>query len=266
MQIKQKLHGLKAMTKFDNWLQVVINRLIFTKTGCIVYRIDELEIIVDQLGGDANGVRECLTSKMYSDLIEVIVKDGGEIRNLIDIGANGGGFTLLSCLMGLPLKQIICVEMNSHVFGRLSFNLFQNLKGISLTLINGAIAEKSGDLEVSLSRGSTGDSILSCGGEETVQIKKLSFNDIIKLISDTTVDLCKIDVEGAEYEVIMGEECSSITRLRYLIMEIHEVADYTPETLILRLHNLGFIDISPINRTEQAVYLFRNNRFPISNI
>jgi len=120
MHIKSKLRGLKEITKYDNWLQVAINRIFFPKTGCIIYRLDNLEIIVDHLGGDANGVRECLTSTMYSDLIETVVKDGGIIRNLIDIGANGGGFTLLSYLMGLPLKQVICVEMNPRVFGRLS--------------------------------------------------------------------------------------------------------------------------------------------------
>ena len=120
-------------------------------------------------------------------------------------------------------------------------------------------------MEVALGRGSTGDSLLTLGGIG-VKIPLLSFDDISNPISDTTIDLCKIDVEGAEYEVIMGENCNTISRLRYLIMEIHEVSGYTPESLIMRLNNLGFDDISPINRSERAVYLFRNSRFPNSRI
>ena len=150
MAFMSKLAGLRAIHKFDNWVQVAVNRILFTTTGCIVYRQGDVEVIVDHLGGDANGVRECLTSDMYRGLIELVVERGGNVRRVLDIGANGGGFTLLAYLMATPLSNVVCVEMNPQVFGRLAFNLYQNLHGISIRLIHGAVAATSGSIEVSL--------------------------------------------------------------------------------------------------------------------
>lgn len=267
MTLKTKLAGVRAIRQFDNWIQIIVNRLMFPGTGCIVYRKGDVEMIVDHLGGDANGVRECLTSPMYRDLIEILVKRSAKkIRNVLDIGANGGGFALLNHLMGVPLKQLVCVEMNPRVFGRLSFNLYQNLRGVSLTLIQGAIAAKPGSVEVSLGRGSTGESLVSetSNPGKAEQIKLLSLDDIVtqSFANDAFIDLCKIDVEGAEYEVFLKAECKSACRIYYLIIEIHTVVDFSRDDLIARLNSLGFDDISPKPKSEEAVFLFQNRTLP----
>lgn len=268
MSFKTKLAGLRAIRKFDNWVQVAVNRTFFPDTGCIVYRQGDIEVIVDHLGGDANGVRECLTSNMYKGLIASISEKDGRVQNILDIGANGGGFTLLAYLMGVPLRNVVCVEMNPRVFGRLAFNLYQNLHGASINLIHGAIAASSGSIEVSFGRGSTGDTLngasLVPGNVDRIEL--LSLDDIVnRAFSDNTIiDLCKIDVEGAEYEVFLGTECTLVRRFRYLIMEIHELVGQSREGLIMRLHDLGFDDISPEARPEKAVFLFQNRTLRVS--
>ncbi|MBC8503337.1 MAG: hypothetical protein H8D34_00635 [Chloroflexi bacterium] len=123
-----------------------------------MYRLGDTEVVIDHLGGDANGVRACLTSSMYRSLLSAI-SDSDKIKTLLDIGANAGGFSLLVYLMGIPLHRVVCVEMNPRVFGRLAFNLYQNLNGVSLCLLNSAIAAKSGTAQVSFGRGSTGESL-----------------------------------------------------------------------------------------------------------
>ena len=268
MSFKTKLAGLRAIRKFDNWVQVAVNRTFFPDTGCIVYRQGDIEVIVDHLGGDANGVRECLTSSMYRGLVASIIEKDRNVRSILDIGANGGGFSLLTYLMKIPLSRVVCVEMNPRVFGRLAFNLYQNLHGVSIILIRGAIAASAGSIDVSLGRGSTGDSLngahLAPGNGDRIEL--LSLDDIVnRAFSDNSIiDLCKIDVEGAEYEVFLGTECTLVRRFRYLIMEIHELPGQSREGLIMRLHELGFDDISPKARSEKTVFLFQNRTLRVS--
>ncbi|MBC8503338.1 MAG: FkbM family methyltransferase [Chloroflexi bacterium] len=93
----------------------------------------------------------------------------------------------------------------------------------------------------------------------------LSFDDIVnRAFADSPIiDLCKVDVEGSEHEVFLGTECSTVNRIRYLIIEIHPLPTYSPEMLIKRLQELGFEDISPKVRPEQAVFLFKNRALSI---
>ncbi len=57
---------------------------------------------------------------------------------------------------------------------------------------------------------------------------------------DETVDLCKMDIEGAEYEVLASPAHQKLRNCRYLIVELHPTA---PETLLgfeQELNELGF--------------------------
>jgi len=267
MRLRSKLEGFRQTRQFDNWAQVAANRIAFPNTGCIVYRLGDAEMIVDHLGGDENGLRACIASNMYRGLLDAI-HDRASIRTLLDIGANGGGFSLLAYLMEIPLQRVACVEMNPKVFGRLAFNLHQNLDGVSLCLINGAIAPKRGTIELSLGRGSTGQSLLSSTLAQTSKrsaIELLTFDDVVdRAFPDAgPIDLCKVDVEGSEYQVFFGTECKASNRVRYLIIEIHDSRDYSREALLERLKALGFNDISPQGGAEQGVFLLRN-RTPVA--
>ena len=51
----------------------------------------------------------------------------------------------------------------------------------------------------------------------------VTFDDLAdKYFPDETIDICKIDVEGAEFEVFLQPDHKSLVRCRYIIMEIHE--------------------------------------------
>lgn len=268
MRLRRKLAGFHQIRQFDNWVQVAANRIAFPNTGCIVYRLGDTEMIVDHLGGDENGLRACIASSMYRELLDAI-PDRASIGTLLDIGANAGGFPLLAYLMEIPLQRVACVEMNPKVFGRLAFNLHQNLDGVSLCLINGAIAAKRGTVELGLGRGSTGQSLLDSTLAEAgrrAAIDLLTFDDIVDRAfpGAGTVDLCKVDVEGSEYEVFFGTECKASNRVRYLIIEIHDSRDHSRNALLERLRVLGFSDMSPRARAEPSVFLLRN-RTPVVN-
>lgn len=118
-----KLATLTPTYKFENWVQVTVKQTIFSVTGCAVYWYGALGVVVDHLDGGANSVRECLPSDMYRSLSDLAIDRGVLLGSILAIGANGGGFTLLPHFIGVPICNIVCVEMNSKVFGRPAFNL-----------------------------------------------------------------------------------------------------------------------------------------------
>ena len=193
------------MLYFDNRWQLICNRALFRSTQDI-YRLGPLQVLVDYNAGDANSVRECLSSPMYRDLVRQLNFE--RPINLLDIGAHAGGFTLLCQHLGIGLKKVVSVELNPKTISRLVFNLSRNLQCLC-SFENVAIASREGTLELQLGNGSTGDSIYAAQFDttstnvESVRVRSVTFDSLYnKHFGDDLVDLCKMDIEGAEHEVL----------------------------------------------------------------
>lgn len=94
---------------------------------------------------------------------------------------------------------------------RLAFNLAYNL-GTAATAINAAVAGREGSIQIPKTRGGTGESIYASVGNantETVTIPLVTFDGIVasRFAADEKLDVVKIDIEGAEYEVLFSETC-----------------------------------------------------------
>lgn len=270
MDLSRKWHnskaGLRAILSFDNRWEVVATRLLFRDTGMITYRKNGMEFVIDHHGGDEAGTRACLTSPMYRILIPLMALNSP--LTLIDIGANGGGFPILLSDMGFALRKIVAVEMNPRVFARMQLNLVQNFDA-ELKLFNCAVSGESGMIYADLGRGSTGESISgslghsSHGTRRHAAIEAITFDELIgrSLAENEVVDLCKIDIEGSEYEMFASGNCSSLERCRNLIIEIHAVAGKKPEQVVSAIRDLGFAEIPRPEGGELDVYCFRNLKF-----
>ncbi|WP_296579169.1 FkbM family methyltransferase [Xanthobacter sp.] len=267
MDLSRKLHnskaGLRAIMHFDNRWEVVATRLLFRGTGMITYRKNGMEFVIDHHGGDETGTRACLTSPMYRLLIPLMALKGP--LTLVDIGSNGGGFPILLSDMGFALRKIVAVEMNPRVFARMQLNLVQNFDA-ELKLFNCAISGQAGTINADFGRGSTGESISGSLGHSShgvrrhAAIEAITFDDLIgrSLSENEVVDLCKIDIEGSEYEIFASGNCSSLRRCRNLVIEIHAVAGKTPEQVVSAICDLGFAEIPRPEGGELDVYCFRN--------
>ncbi|MFG1212609.1 FkbM family methyltransferase [Xanthobacter flavus] len=267
MDLSRKWHnsmaGLHAILSFDNRWEVVATRVLFRGTGMITYRKNGMEFVVDHHGGDENGTRLCLTSPMYRLLIPQLGLKSP--LTLIDLGANGGGFPLLLADMGFKFKKIVAVEMNPRVFARMQLNLVQNFDA-KLELFNRAVSGAAGTIRAELGRGSTGESLAGAAGHSThgtlrpTSVGAMTFDDLIaqSLDADEVADLCKMDIEGSEYDIFATGHCSALKRCRNLIIEIHEVAGKQPEEVISAITALGFAEIPRPAGADPTVYSFRN--------
>jgi FkbM family methyltransferase len=253
MKISNKIGGLREILRFDNWPELVLKRTCFTANPLAVYRAGGMDILVDHGGGDENGVREAVVSPMYRNLLAGLSFSAP--INVMDLGANVGGFSLLLQLLRIPLMKVAAVEMNPNTFSRMRFNLERNLD-CELALHNAAVCGEHATFKLSLGRGSTSDSLYSAGGSgKSYEIQGMTLDDVYAAsFAGETVDLMKLDVEGAEYDILARPFRECLKQVKNLIIEIHPMAGRSPNEVTAALAAAGFMDAA---RSGESVFLYR---------
>lgn len=261
MSIKSKVEGIKAIWRFDNRWELLLSRTVFRNDNLNIYRFKGMEILVDHGAGDPNGARHVLVSSMYQHLLGRMKLEGA--LNVLDLGANGGGFPLMLHANNFRLKRLVCVEFNPNTFSRLRFNIERNLD-CAFVGLNAAVCGERRPIEMRLGGGSTGDSIYQQPQTEDARLHRidgLTFDDIYNSsFTNEVIDICKMDVEGAEYEVFASPQHECVSRCRYLIIEIHRIDDKRPEDVIEELKRRGFTELPRDSQDDPDVYLFGNTR------
>ncbi len=202
-------------------------------------------MLVDHHGGDENGTRHCIVGDMYRKYLPLF-KLAGPV-SVLDLGANGGGFPMMLKLEGIDVARLVSVEMNPLTALRLRVNLNTNL-GFSAVAINAAVCNLPEGSEIPLkpSRGSTGESMFqnqASTAAASVVVPTTTIQSLIDRFFQTgLVDLCKIDIEGAEYEVFDSITEDVLSRIRFLIIEFHDPSR-TP-VVLEKLSDNGFAEIT----------------------
>lgn len=255
-----KFRGFSELLAFDNWPLLVLHRLFFRRQPLVVYRKKGRDFLIDYAGGDHCGTRACLATDMYRRYFSALPQ--GKPLRVLDIGANGGGFPLSLALAGFDLERVVCIEMNPATFGRLRFNVESNFAPAAVCL-NAAVYSADGHLNAPLGgAGGSGYSLHHApdGTRAMVQIETFTFDTLAaKYFSDAPIDICKIDIEGAEYEVLLSGVAEHLSRCRHLIIEIHPHARHSRRELGEYLARQGFPPQSLDNTAEDVFFLSNIN-------
>lgn len=260
MNIRNKINGFREIWQFDNRWQLALNRILFPGEKLNIYRYRGLEFITDHSAGDANGAREVLTSGMYRQFLAEIMPDGP--ASILDIGANNGGFPLLLSSEGIFIRKLVSIELNPKTHKRLQFNLERNF-GHRFIALNAALCGENREIELALGDGSTSDSIFDGknGQGERIKVEGISFDEIYRrFFKDEEIDICKMDIEGAEFEVFGSENFSMIVKCRFILIEIHQDERHRREEVLGALAGKGFEEIKRETggrNGEHLVHLFR---------
>ncbi|HZE73094.1 MAG TPA: FkbM family methyltransferase [Pyrinomonadaceae bacterium] len=143
----------------------------------------------------------------------------------IDIGANEGYFTVLgSKIVGVGGK-VIAVEPQQ----RLKAILFENFKLNNLSnvsLIQSAISDNSGRAVLNLSAdtntGASGFVRATKYKLPTEMTETITLSELFSRIEVGRADLIKMDIEGAEYDAILGSpQIFRDHRVRAIALEVH---------------------------------------------
>lgn len=137
--------------------------------------------------------------------------------------------------------RIISLEPNSELrVGSLAENV---------TLLRAALAGKDGEAEFSISTNPEASSLIRrcpSGRARTQIVPTRSLTSLFAEFAQDGVDLVKLDVEGAEFEVLMQETAETLSRCKQISVEFHpHDARTAPDVARIedaadRLKSLGF--------------------------
>jgi FkbM family methyltransferase len=197
-------------------------------------------------------------------LVRAILRPG---MTFVDVGANWGYFTLLAATLVGPNGRVISIEPDPRLFSILEANVTSALLE-QVTLTQLAAANEAGTLRLvgySETGGNFGISRIAAESDEAeqvFQVKSDSLDHVLERQAVLSVDLMKMDIEGAEVFAIPGLEQSLAARkIKRLLLELHpiQLAEHgsTAWAVIEKLQSAGYrawtIDHSP-TATREASY------------
>lgn len=152
---------------------------------------------------------------------------------VFDVGANVGQSALLILASQPALREIVLVEANWRALSIAADNLIRNQMSGRARFVC-AFAGREEDRVVELWTVGTGaagsmfkgHAVTAAAANETIQVPTVTLDGIAKR-SGVQPDLVKIDVEGAEHEVLLGAREIAASHTARFIVEMHSPPELT---------------------------------------
>jgi FkbM family methyltransferase len=177
---------------------------------------------------DAVGREVCFTGQYEAQetaLVRQILRPG---MTFVDVGANWGYYTLLGAHLVGDSGRVVSLEPHPLLYAWLELNVRRN-RLAQVTTLRMAAAECERVLPLwsfAVSDGNYGLSRIGRHGavetREQLGVPACDLDTILKRVGAQTVDLMKMDIEGAEGLAVAGlERALSAHRIRRLLLELH---------------------------------------------
>ncbi|MCW5878099.1 MAG: FkbM family methyltransferase [Anaerolineales bacterium] len=178
-----------------------MNRTLVRKQAIVLGHVMFLDD-QDSMGLSTNGIYE----PFETALIQNYVKPG---QTVLDIGANIGYYTLLFAKRVGGSGVVHAFEPESNAFKLLEKNL--ELNGYQNVVLHPlAVSNKDGETYLARDPFSNLDHRIKSGSEHQEASIKIRTAKIDSLIgsSELTVDVVKLDIQGAEYSAVQGMQAT----------------------------------------------------------
>jgi FkbM family methyltransferase len=189
---------------FDRRVRKFIKILVHSEneyaTFCQIFLRQDYEI---------NGLHRDDVDLAYSKIL-----DQGGVPLIIDVGGNVG-YASIYFRLAYPESRIVLLEPSNKNFKLAQ----QNSKEYAIDCLNVALGPYHG--KVSITDPGLGDNALRVSLQEKGEIEMLTVSQILKQYFNTTPFLIKIDIEGFEHELFMGDN-SWVEKFPILIIELHD--------------------------------------------
>jgi FkbM family methyltransferase len=176
------------------------------------------------------------------DIIEHFTPKQGDI--VVDIGAHLGRYTIISSKRVGTNGKVIALEAHPGNFEMLNRNIKLN-QLTNVIPLNYAVYSKETKIKLYLPEEESGYTIYNtimsnrAGTEDKfVEVNANTLDFLLQLKGITDVNWIKIDVEGAEFEVLKGAtNVLSKSKDIALLIEVHGPDNYNPILNFLNLYN-----------------------------
>jgi FkbM family methyltransferase len=144
----------------------------------------------------------------------------------LDIGANIGMVTLYLAWL-YPEARIVAIEPDPDTFAVLKRNISRN-RLTNVTVINCAVSDAAGQLLFYVHPNIKGSLKMSTyarkGMTKEVQVEARRLSDILDEQKITAIDFAKIDIEGAEWQVLKNlTDTNWLPKVRQYVIEYHHM-------------------------------------------
>lgn len=214
-------------------------------------------------------LKSILITKKYEPVIVDLIKKNTNInKDAINIGANIGLYTNLLANYINPSKKVLSIEPTPNAFKYLKANIERNNNSEKIITYNGIATNTSGIFKINIIQGneeySSIGEIVHSAVDSLKQIKiDVKGDTIDNLVEKYKLEpgIIVIDVEGAEYQVLLG---AINTLKKYKPIIISELDDVLLEKLnssstqvIKLLENIGY-NVKDAQNNKRAIP-FRGN-------
>jgi FkbM family methyltransferase len=169
-------------------------------------------------------------------------------ENFLDIGANIGFYSMFAVSLN-PKIRATAFEPNPKIRHRLFDNLIINgfLSQVSVLPFGLSSSSRIAEFYVPPKSGSGAGSLkklhLEEGEPEQFQVELHTIDEIFH--PDSKIDVIKIDIEGSEYQAILGGEKLISSQMPVIIIELlrkwmTEFGSH-PQEVVIKLSNLGYL-------------------------
>jgi FkbM family methyltransferase len=167
---------------------------------------------------------------------------------VIDMGAHIGTFCIP---LAKKVKRIYAFEPNKETYSLLEQNIaLNNIENIFS--YNYAINDKSGQCELYNGNTNLGNSIIQ-ESESSERVNMMSFRDIMKTI--IKADFMKMNVEGAEYNIILNSSNSDLLKVSTMCISYHDDFTYgfSYKDLVKKLKKLKYNVILKTENPQRGI-------------
>ena len=181
-------------------------------------------------------------------IIEVVLRrDYGTVPDgavILDVGASTGVFSLYAAASA-PRSRLIALEPMPSAYALLRDNVRLNGFEGRVEVHHAAVAAETGEIELFIEAdGLFFPSVLAPGATnaKSVRVPSVTLAEALERHAPDGVDLLKLDIEGAEYDVLYGASPETLSRIGEIRMEAHDLDDGERSVAALRrfLAQVGF--------------------------
>ena len=191
---------------------------------------------------------EFLLGKYEEDLSEVIIANLTNGDVFYDLGAHWGYFSLLASSLVGNNGQVVGFEPHPRNFDRLTKNVQKN-KRDNIKILQIAASNENGYVDFTDSPDSYANTIKTTTSANSIKVQADTIDNLIKN-GYPIPNFMKIDVEGAEYEVLKGAELTILNNKPIIHLSTHDIHVSGVEKKCKNLMTDYGYNLIPLSRKE----------------